>query len=181
MKATKSVTGTSWAMYQTLLSLDKVLGYWHEGGTQMSTDFLSTLTWNGFTYNSLSIWGIFRNQVNKVWACNHLWTLPKFQDHQKWFRPWIVMTGEKFRKLSTWVGKYNPSHLSCPWTNLIQLRPQTPMDTSLLSSSKLTNALSPPSQSYFLPYTPITANFAVRRTVQHISHQPPGPPQLNKG
>ena len=82
------------------------------------------------------------------------------------------MKGEKFRELSTWVGNYNPSHLSCPWTDLIKLRPQTPVDGSLLASSKLTNALSRPSQSYFLPYTQKGPNFTVRKTVHHKSHQP---------
>jgi len=141
-------------MYQALLSLDNVLGYWHEGGAQMSTDFLSTLTWNGITYNSLGIWEIFTNQVDEAWACSLLWASPKFQGHQKWFRPEIVMKDEKFHMLSTWVGNYNPSHLSYPWTDLIKVRPQTSMDMSLLTSSKLTNALSHPSQSYFLPNPP---------------------------
>ena len=159
IKATELVNGMSWAMYQTLLSLNKVLGYWHEGGAQMSTDFLSTLTWNGITYNSLSIWGIFRNQVDEVSACGLLWVLPKFQGHQKWFRPWIVMKGERFRMLHTWVGNYNPSHLCYPWTDLIRQRPQKPMDRSLLASLKLMNALSNPSQSYFLPYPPHTSKF----------------------
>ena len=143
-------------MYQALLSLDNVLGYWHEGGAQMSTDFLSTLTWNGITYNSLGIWEIFTNQVDEAWACSLLWASPKFQGHQKWFRPEIVMKDEKFHMLSTWVGNYNPSHLSYPWTDLIKVRPQTSMDRSLLTSSKLTNALSHPSQSYFLPNPPPT-------------------------
>jgi len=175
IKDAESATGTSWAIYQTLLSLDKVLGYWHEGGAQMSTDFLSILTWNGITYNSLSIWWIFINQANEVWACNHLWVLPKFQGHQKWFRPWIVMKGENFRKLSTWVGNYNPSHLSCPWTDLIKVRPQTSMDRSPWAWSKLTNVLNHPSQSYFLPnpspHTQKSANFTVWGTIHHISHQ----------
>ena len=113
---------------------------------------------------------IFGNQGHEVWACNHLWALPKFQGHQKWFRPWIVMKGEKFCMLSTWVRNYNTSHLSYPWTDLIRLRPQTPMDRSLLASPKLTNALSHPWWSYFLPYPLHTPKFPSEENCsQHIS------------
>ena len=117
----------------------------------MLTDFPSTLTWNGITYNSLNIWGIFTNHVDEVWTCSLLWVLPKFQGHRRWFRLWIVMKGEKFSTSITWVGKYNHSHLSYPWIDLIKVRVQTSMDRSLLARSKLTNVLSHPSQSYFLP------------------------------
>jgi hypothetical protein len=79
------------------------------------------------------------------------------------------------------VRNYNPSHLSYPWNDLIKLRPQTPMDRSLLLSSKLTNALSYPSQSYFLPYAQKSANFTVRSTVHHISRQLPQLSRPNKG
>src|SRR5271155_5130216 len=66
------------------------------------------------------------------------------------------MKNEKVHMLSTRVGNYNPFHLSYPWTDLIKVRPQTAMDRSLLASRKLTNALSHPSQSYFLLYLPLT-------------------------
>jgi hypothetical protein len=79
------------------------------------------------------------------------------------------------------VRNYNPSHLSYPWTDLIKLRSQTPMDRSPLASGKLTNELSHPSQSYFLPYTQKSANFTVRRTVHHISHQRPRLSRPNRG
>jgi hypothetical protein len=96
--------------------------------------------------------------------------LSKFQGHQKWFRPWIVMKGEKFRQLSTWAGNYNTSHLSYPSTDLIRLRPQTPINRYLLASIKRTNALSHPSQSYFLPYPPNTPKFPCEENCSpHIS------------
>ena len=151
----------------------------------MLTDFPSTLTWNGITYNSLNIWGIFTNHVDEVWTCSLLWVLPKFQGHRRWFRLWIVMKGEKFSTSITWVGKYNHSHLSYPWIDLIKVRVQTSMDRSLLARSKLTNVLSHPSQSYFLPNpspgTQNCANFTAWGTVHHISHQPLQLSRSNKG
>src|SRR5271168_3575542 len=59
------------------------------------------------------------------------------------------------------------------------------MDRSLLARSKLTNVLSHPSQSYFLPNpspgTQNCANFTAWGTVHHISHQPLQLSRPNKG
>jgi hypothetical protein len=111
--------------------------------------------------------------------------LPKFQGHRRWFRPWIVMKGEKFSTSITWVGNYNHSHLSYPWIDLIKVRVQTSMNRSLLARSKLTNVLSHPSQSYFLPNPSPgiqnCANFTAWGTVHHISHQPLQLSRSNKG
>ena len=79
------------------------------------------------------------------------------------------------------MGNYNPPHLSYPWTDLIKLRPQKPMDRSFSASCKLMKVLSHPPQSYFYLIPPTPPNFTVGGTVHHISHQLPQLSRPNKG